>query len=70
LRTDFSPNRLFQKSGTRWLRVQDDSKGTWAAANRILTGFINNENLATYSDGEVVPEKQNLSKVIKPKTDN
>ena len=70
LRTDFSPNRLFQKSGNRWLRVEDDSRGTWAAANRILTGFINNDNLVSLEDGETINEKTNLSKVVKPRTDN
>lgn len=70
LRTDFSPNRLFQKSGNRWLKVEDDSRGKWAAANRILTGFINNENLVSLEDGEVKKEKTNLSKVVKPRTDN
>jgi len=70
LRTDFSPNRLFQKSGNRWLKVEDDSRGTWAAANRILTGFINNDNLVSLEDGETINEKTNLSKVVKPRTDN
>jgi hypothetical protein len=70
LRTDFSPNRLFQKSGNRWLKVEDDSRGTWAAANRILTGFINNYTLVSLEDGETINEKTNLSKVVKPRTDN
>lgn len=70
LRTDFSPNRLFQKSGNRWLKVEDDSRGTWAAANRILTGFINNDTLVSLEDGETINEKTNLSKVVKPRTDN
>ena len=70
LRTDFSPNRLFKKSGTRWLNVGTDSRGVWSAANRILTGFINNDNLTNTNDGEAIKERQNLSKVLKPKTDN
>ena len=70
LRTDFSPNRLFQKSGNRWLKVETDSRGAWAAANKILTGFINNDNIVTLGDGSQTPEKVNLSKVVKPKTDN
>jgi len=70
LRTDFSPNRLFQKSGTRWKLVETDQRNAWAAANRILTGFINNDALVTNTDGEVTGEKVNLSKVVKPKTDN
>jgi len=70
LRTDFSPNRLFQKDGTRWRVVSTDNKNAWAAANRILTGFINNDNLVTNTDGTTAPEKVNLSKVVKPRTDN
>jgi hypothetical protein len=70
LRTDFMPNRLFKKSGTRWLNVGTDERGSWAAANRILTTFINNDNTITESDGTIAPEKVNLSKVVKPRTDN
>ena len=70
LRTDFSPNRLFKKSGTRWLHQGTDNRGTWAAANKILTTFINNDSITTNSDGQKTDEKVNLSKVVKPKTDN
>jgi hypothetical protein len=70
LRTDFSPHRLFRKSGTRWLKVNDDNKQLWAAANRVLTTFINNDNESTLTDGEIVPEKTNLSQAVKPKTDD
>jgi hypothetical protein len=70
LRTDFSPNRLFQKSGNRWVRVGDDNRREWAAANRVLSTFINNDNYRIDSTGLSEPEKTNLSKVIKPKADN
>ena len=70
LRTDFTPNRLFRKEGNRWLKVGDDNKLEWAAANRVLTTFINNDATTTQSDGSTIPEKTNLSKVVKPKTDN
>ena len=70
LRTDFSPNRLFKKAGTRWVYVETDQRGVWAAANKILTGFINNDNLVSNTDGLTTTEKTNLSKVVKPKTDN
>jgi hypothetical protein len=69
LRTDFTPHRLFRKSGTRWARVNDDNTQQWAAANRALTTYINNDDFTITSDGETVPEKTNLSKVVKPKTD-
>lgn len=70
LRTDFTPNRLFKKSGTRWIKVSDDNQNTWATANRILTTFINNDNITTGTDGEQTPEKTNLSQVVKPRTDS
>ena len=70
LRTDFTPNRLFKKSGSRWIRESDDNRRTWAAANKVLTTFINNDSFTINSDGEVSEEKTNLSKVVKPKTDN
>lgn len=70
LRTDFQPNRLFRKQGTKWVKVMDDTKQRWAAANKVLTTFINNTANTTYTDGTVNSVKTNLSKVIKPKTDN
>lgn len=69
LRTDFVPHRLFQKSGNRWIRIGDDNQQRWAAANRVLTTFINNDRTSTLSDGETVPEKTNLSQVVRPRTD-
>lgn len=70
LRTDFEPHRLFKKSGARWIRVGDDNRHAWAAANRLLTTFINNDAQTINTDGSVAPEKTNLSKVILPKNDN
>jgi len=70
LRTDFSPNRLFRKGGNRWFKIADDNKNVWAAANRVLTTFINNDDTTEYTDGEIAPVKTNMSKVIKPRTDD
>ena len=70
LRTDFTPNRLFRKKGTRWVKIQDDTKQSWHNANRILSSFVNNNNNTVQSDGSTIPEMQFVSKVIKPKTDN
>ena len=70
LRTDFVPNRLFEKQGSRWKFIKSNSSGSWTAANRILTGFINNEKLVSNADGTITGEKVNLSQVVKPKTDN
>ena len=70
LRTDFEPNRLFKKSGSRWIKISDDNKKAWSAANKILTSFINNDNITTNTDGTTAAEKTNLSKAVKPKADN
>ena len=69
LRTDFTPHRLFQKRGTRWVKYADDNKRTWATANKTLATFINNDAVTTNSDGEKVAEKTNLSQVVRPRTD-
>jgi hypothetical protein len=69
LRTDFTPNRVFQKSGTKWIKVSDRARQPWAAANKVLTTFINNSTTTTNTDGTVTPERINMSKVVKPKTD-
>ena len=72
LRTDFLPNRLFRFDGTRWIKVEDDLRETLTNDNTRNTqkaGFIN--NTATNSiGGEDVPERQALSKALRPKADN
>lgn len=70
LRTDFMPNRLFQKQGNLWKRISDDNRNAWAAADKVLTSFINNDDTTEYTDGEIAPVKTNLSKVVRPKTDD
>lgn len=69
LRTDFTPHRLFQKSGNTWKRISDDNKNAWSAANRILTSFVNNDDITINTDGTTAAEKTNLSKAVKPKAD-
>lgn len=86
LRTDYVPNRLFRYNGRRWLKFEDNVRmtlnefgqeqvapsGTYPGKDVWLTQkgtFINNVNTATIA-GEVVPERQALSKVLKPKADN
>jgi hypothetical protein len=50
---------------------RSSSTSTYTTENRQTqrVGFINNNNTATIA-GEVVPERQALSKVLKPKADN
>jgi hypothetical protein len=84
LRTDYLPNRLFRFDGQHWLKYEDnvrmtlnnfgvDDVSTGPNAGKAVrktqkTGFINNINTATIA-GEVVPERQALSKALKPKAD-
>ena len=70
MRTDFEPHRLFKKSGSRWIKISDDNKKAWSAANKILTSFVNNDVITTNTDGTTQSEKTNLSKAVKPKADN
>ena len=86
LRTDYLPNALFRYDGKRWsmyeqgvrmtmnqFGAQDTAPGTHFTGAAIRetqkTSFINNTNTSTIS-GQVVVEKQALSKALKPKADN
>jgi len=82
LRTDFFPNRLFRWNGRHWVKFEDNVRMTMtnkpvdgnpdAAANTRQTQkgtFINNNNTATIA-GKIVPERQSLSKALKPRADN
>ena len=85
LRTDYQPNALYRYNGTNWVMfeqnvqmtmnefgTQDTNTGVFAGAQvrkTQKTDFINNSNTATIN-GTVVPEKQALSKALRPKADN
>ena len=86
LRNDFFPNRLFRYNGTRWIKFEDNvrmtldnfgnenvaSTGNYPGKDVRLTKkgtFINNNNTSTIA-GNVIQEKQALSKALKPKADN
>jgi hypothetical protein len=84
LRTDYLPNRLYRYDGRNWMFFeqnvrmtlnnfgqQDVASGTFAGKQvrqTLKSGFINNTNTATIN-GQVVIERQALSKALKPKTD-
>jgi hypothetical protein len=84
LRTDYMPNRLFRYDGKNWLKFEDNVRMTLnnfghedvavdpnigKPVRQTQKGtFINNNNTATIA-GEVVTEKQALSKALKPKAD-
>jgi hypothetical protein len=72
LRTDYMPNRLFRFDGTRWIKVEDNLRETLTNSNTRSTlkaGFINNSANNTIG-GDTIPERQAVSKALKPKADN
>lgn len=84
LRTDYVPNRLFRWDGRSWIKYEDNVRMTMnnlgesdVASGAFVgksvrqtqkTSFINNTNTATIA-GEVVQERQALSKALRPKAD-
>lgn len=69
VRTDFKPNRLFVFRGSRWHRLYDNiTEQTWSDRTYNASSFINND-ATTVVDNQEFPERQPLSKVIKPKSD-
>jgi len=81
LRTDYLPNRLYRYDGVHWIKYEDNVRMTTSTLGetqtdnpllvrrKLKSSFINNTNTATIA-GEVVQEKQALSKVLKPRADN
>ena len=85
LRTDYLPNRLFRYNGVRWMKIEDDVRMTMnnLGASDVAEGaafegkdirqtqktsFINNTNVREI-DGHTVPEKQSLSRALRPQAD-
>jgi hypothetical protein len=71
LRTDFMPNRLFRFNGISWVKYEDAVRMTMTntdSRNTLKTGFINNTKTNTFGTEEV-PERQSLSKALKPRAD-
>ena len=85
LRTDYVPNNLYRYEGRVWtlystdvqmtlneFGYEDVASGPFAGKDVRLTekaGFINNNNTTTIH-GSIVPERQALSKALKPVADN
>jgi hypothetical protein len=69
LRLDYAPDRLFQKQGKRYVKIEDDIRKAWTAYNKVLDTFIDNTNVTTLEDGSTVPEKQALHDILSPKVD-
>lgn len=70
IRTDYQPNAMFVYRGTRWQRVSEYNDNS-TMRDRVFNGgtFINNK-ATTVVGLQEMPERQALSQVIKPKTDN
>ena len=63
---------MFKYDGVRWVKMTDDVRMTLSNTLEKQTqkaSFINNTNESTIN-GEVVPERQSLSKALRPKKDN
>lgn len=76
LRTDYFPKRLFRYSGKRWVKYEDNvrmtlsNNGTDSTEPRLnQRGTFINNNKINNIDGKQVPEKQSLSKALRPKAD-
>jgi len=72
VRTDFQPNRMFRYSDDRWTKVEDDLRMTLSNTDdrrTHRTSFVNN-TATNEIGGETVPERQSLSKALRPKADN
>lgn len=69
VRTDFTPNRLFVYRGSRWHRLYDNiTENTWSDRTYNASSFVDN-NATTVVNNQETPERQPLSKVIRPKSD-
>ena len=71
LRTDYRPNRLFRYSGKRWVKREDNIRHTLTntdTRSTLKTSFINN-TVVTDMGGDMVDERQPISKALKPKAD-
>lgn len=69
LRVDYEPDRLFQKQGDCYARIEDDLRKIWTSTNRRLDTYINNNNVLTKEDGRTIREKQSLSTIADSKYD-
>ena len=73
LRTDYLPQLLFRWDGNLWVKISENVRtgvGFSDANNQSrLSGFINNTNKTTLTDGTTIPERQALSQILKIQPD-
>jgi len=74
LRLDFVPNRLFRYDGRRWIKIEDDVRSDLTPGspdNKTQRNiFVNNTGTYTDMQGNVHPQRQSLSKALRPEADN
>lgn len=71
IRTDFVPNRMFVRRGSKWHRVYNNvTDQTWSDITYNGSSYIFNEENTTVVNDTEFNEKQPLSDVILPKPDN
>lgn len=80
VRTDYLPNRMYRYNGTYWVRFEDNVRMTISTLGdtqtddqelirrKLKASFVNNLNTATIAN-QIIPERQALSKALKPKAD-
>lgn len=71
LRLDYFPNRLFKWDGIKWVTVQDVNRQamTGAKNQNQLGTFVNNEKTTRTNSGNQISQRQLLSTLLKPQTD-
>ena len=71
LRLDYFPNRLFKWDGIKWVTVQDVNRQaiTGAKNQNQLGTFVNNEKTTRTNSGNNINQRQLLSTLLKPQTD-
>jgi hypothetical protein len=74
LRLDFVPNRLFRYDGRRWVKIEDNVRSDLTPGSADNTTqrslYVNNTNTYTDISGNVHPQRQSLSKALRPEADN
>jgi hypothetical protein len=73
LRLDYLPNRLFRFDGNRWVRIEDNVRTDLnnGPNNKTLrSGFVNNTAEVRTTDRGMIPSRQSLSEILKPRADN
>lgn len=71
LRLDYFPNRLFKWDGIKWVTVQDVQRQamTGTKNQNQLGTFVNNDKTTRTNSGNYINQRQLLSTLLKPQSD-